>query len=137
MICPQLDKSSSISSGKQTANGFHTQVGFQINPLYNPLPCTHLVTCFVQVPQETCCRTINLIPADASGCSVLTESQLAIWLALSSLLSAAMAYVRHAVTHSAVPVPDEQMSVCICVCGCACTCLCLCERRDLFVKYKR
>lgn len=33
----------------------------------------------------------------------------------------------HAVTHSAVPLPAQPMSVCICACGCACACLCVCE----------
>lgn len=116
-----------ISSGRQTATGFHTQVGFQINPLHNPPLWTLLLTCFIQVPLETYCRAINLIPSDAGGYSALAESQLAIWLALSSLLSAVMAYVRHAVTHSAVPLPAQPMSVCICACGCACACLCVCE----------
>lgn len=59
------------------------------------------------------CGAIHLIPTEASGCSVLAESHSAIWLALSSLLSAAMACVRHAVTHSAVPLPAEPMSVCV------------------------
>ena len=108
-----------ISSGRQAATGFHTQVGFQINPLHNPPLCTLLLTCFIQVPLETYCRAINLIPSDAGGYSALTESQLAIWLAPSSLLSAAMAYVRHAVTHSAVPLPapaDECVYLCAWVC---------------------
>lgn len=63
-------------------------------------------------------------PAEASGCSVLAEPQLAIWLALSSLHCAAMAFVWHAVTHSAVPLPAEPIRVCVCVCACACLCVC-------------
>lgn len=114
-----------LSSGGYTATGFHTQVGSQMNPLYNPLPCTHLLTCFIQVPLETYCRAINLIPTEASGCSVLAESQLAIWLALSSLLSAAMAYVRHAVTHSPVPLPAEPIRVCVYLCVCMDMAVCI------------
>lgn len=70
-----------------------------------------------------------MIPTDASRYAVRAESQLAILLALSSLLSAAMAYVWHAVTHPAMSLPAEPMSVSVCirVCGCACARLCVCE----------
>ena len=127
VMSPQLVKCSSFSSGKLSATGFHTQIGFQINPFYNLL-CRLLLTCFIQGPYETCCRAIKLISTEAHKCSVLTRSQLFGW----HCLSAAMSYARHAVTHSAVPLPAEVMSVRVNVCICVCM-----GGPDLFVKYER
>lgn len=40
-----------------------------------PLPCSHLLTCFVRLPLETSSRAIHLIPADARSYLVLADSQ--------------------------------------------------------------